>query len=221
MPEAYDKNVLLQKKIPHLSADLTQFSSCEECDTVYLKVSLAKGEKACCLCCGAEIYSETKSFNTIIALVLTALIVFIIANSFSIIKIEVQGHSMQTTLLGAAWTMFHIDRAIVGIILIMTTFIIPLINLILLIYVFLNVGWLKRRPYFIIFALRTLYLFRVWAMVEVFLIGILVTLVKLISMVIVIPEIALWAFALLSIFMVYLNSIKVQDIWDAVDRYLP
>lgn len=201
--------------------DLTQFSSCEECDTIYRKVSLAPGEKARCLSCGAEIYSELKPFHHIIALILTALIIFIVANSFPIIKIEVQGNSIQTTLIGAAWTMFHIGREVVALILIFTTFIIPLINLILLMYVFINVGWLKRRPYFMVFALRTLYLFRVWAMVEVFLIGILVTLVKLINMVIVIPEVALWAFGALSIFMVYLNDIKVQDIWDAVDRDLP
>lgn len=221
MTQNYQQDTSASENSPQVLEDLTQLSSCEECDTLYLKVPLAKGEKACCLCCGTEIYKEIQPFNTIIALVFTALIIFIVANSFPIIKIEVQGHSMQTTLLGAAWTMFQIDRAIVGIILMVTTFIVPLINLILLLYVFLNVSWLKRRPYFMVFALRTLFLFRVWAMVEVFLIGILVTLVKLISMVIVIPEIALWGFAFLSVFMVYLNDIKVQDTWDAIDRYLP
>ncbi|WP_228732480.1 paraquat-inducible protein A, partial [Acinetobacter baumannii] len=35
---------------------------------------------------------------------------------------------------------------------------------------------------FLVFALRTLYFMRVWGMVEVFLIGILVTLVKLMGM---------------------------------------
>lgn len=212
----------IDKKInAYTSEDLNQLSSCEECDALYIKTPLAQGEKACCLYCGAEIYTQIKPLNTINALALTALIIFIVANSFPIIKIEVQGHFMDTTLLGAVWTMFHIDRAIVGIILALTTFIIPLINLVLLLYVFLNVGWLKRRPYFMVFALRTLYLFRVWAMVEVFLIGILVTLVKLVDTVIVIPEIALWGFGLLSLFMVYLNAIKVQDTWDAIDRSLP
>lgn len=220
MTQDYEQQLLLKNSTLQ-SADLTQYSSCEECDTLYHKVPLAKGEKAYCICCGAEIYTDIKPFNTMLALVSTALIIFIVANSFPIIKIEVQGNAIQTTLLGAAWTMFHIDRAIVGIILIATTFVIPLINLILLMYVFSNVGWLKRRPFFMVFALRTLYLFRVWGMVEVFLIGVLVTLVKLVNMVIVIPEVALWAFGLLSLFMVYLNAIKVQDTWDAIDRDLP
>ncbi|MFH4293348.1 paraquat-inducible protein A, partial [Acinetobacter baumannii] len=69
--------------------------------------------------------------------------------------------------------------------------------------------------------LRTLYFMRVWGMVEVFLIGILVTLVKLMGMVLVIPEIALWAFAVLSLLMVYITSVKVSDIWNEIDRSQP
>ncbi|MEX3794844.1 paraquat-inducible protein A [Acinetobacter baumannii] len=49
---------------------------------------------------------------------------------------------------------------------------------------------------------------RVWGMAEVFLIGILVTLVKLMGMVLVIPEIALWAFTVLSLLMVYISFRK-------------
>jgi paraquat-inducible protein A len=54
-----------------------------------------------------------------------------------------------------------------------------------------------------------------------FLIGVLVTLVKLVGMVVVIPGIALWAFAILSLLLVYIASVKVQDIWDEVDRCQP
>ncbi|MFI7965798.1 paraquat-inducible protein A, partial [Acinetobacter baumannii] len=127
----------------------------------------------------------------------------------------------ETTLLGAVWVMFHYDRAFVGILILITTFIVPLSYLLLLSYVLGTVSVLKKRPTFLVFALRTLYFMRVWGMVEVFLIGILVTLVKLIGMVLVIPEIALWAFAILSVLLVYITSIKVSDIWNEIDRSLP
>lgn len=58
-------------------------------------------------------------------------------------------------------------------------------------------------------------------MIEVFLIGVLVTLVKLIAMVVVIPGIALWAFALLSVLLVYIASFKINDLWDEIDRRVP
>lgn len=195
--------------------------SCEECDTIYQRVKLAKGERAYCRCCGAEIYREVRSFQRLLACALTALIIFIIANSFPIVKVEVQGNFLETTLLGAAWAMFKIDRAVVGIVVLITTFIVPLTNLLLLIYVFSSICWLKHRPKFLVFSLKTLHIFKTWGMIEVFLIGVLVTLVKLVNVVIVIPEIALWAFGILSVFMVYINAFRVQDIWDEIDRRLP
>ena len=114
--------------------------------------------------------------------------------------------------------MFHYDRAFVGVLILITTFIVPLSYLLLMTYVLGTVSIFKRRPKFLVVALRTLYFMRVWGMVEVFLIGILVTLVKLMGMVLVIPEIALWAFAVLSLLMVYITSIKVSDIWNEIDR---
>lgn len=199
----------------------TELAGCEECDTVYRKIELAPGERAYCICCGAELYQRSKSFMRLLALVLTALIVFVIANCFPIVKVELQGNSAQTTLLGAAWTMFQVDRAFVGVLILITTFIVPLLDLLLLIYILTFVGGFKTRPKFLVLALRILSLFRIWGMIEVFLIGVLVTLVKLVGMVTVIPGIALWAFAILSVLMVSIASVKLASIWDEVDRCLP
>lgn len=193
---------------------------CEECDTVYQRVPLAVGEHAYCACCSAELYQQSKPLGTLLAVVLTALIVFILANSFPIVEVELQGNTAQTTLLGAAWIMFKIDRAFVGFLILMTTFVVPLVNLLLLVYVLSCVSLLKRRPRLLILAMRTLYLFQTWGMVEVFLIGVLVTLVKLVGMVVVIPEVALWAFAVLSVLLVYISSAKLSDLWDEIDRCL-
>lgn len=199
---------------------LTELAGCEECDAVYRRIELAAGERAYCTCCGAELYRRGQSFSSLLALVVTALIVFVIANSFPIVIVELQGNTSQTTLIGAAWTMFHIDRALVGVLILITTFIVPLVELLLLSYVLFSIGFLLRRPKYLTPALRILFLFRTWGMVEVFLIGVLVTLVKLVGMVTVIPGIALWAFTLLSILLVYIASLKIKDLWDEVDRSL-
>ena len=193
---------------------------CEECDAVYQKVALTTGERAYCRCCGAELYRQIQPLTTLLALVWTALIIFVIANSFPIVKVELQGNISQTTLLGSVWMMFHIDRSFVGILILITTFIVPLTDLLLLGYIFASVGLLKRRPPYLAVALKTIFLFRTWGMIEVFLIGVLVTLVKLKGMVVVIPGIALWAFAILSLLLVYIASIKVRDIWNEIDRCL-
>lgn len=201
--------------------DLSQLSACEECDAVYQRVPLAVDERAFCLCCGAEIYRQTKSLSTLLPLVVCALIVFVICNSFPIVKVDLQGNDAQTTLLGAAMTMFQANRELVGVLVLVTTFIVPLMDLLLLLYVLIPITLLKQRPQFLIPALRIIALFRTWGMIEVFLIGVLVTLVKLIAMVVVIPGVALWAFCALSVLLVYISSFKVKDIWNEIDRSVP
>ena len=200
---------------------LAQLTACEECDAVYRRVPLKVGERAFCVCCGAEIYRQTRSLSILLPLVLTALIVFVICNSFPIVKVDLQGNDAQTTLLGAAMTMFHAKRELVGLLVLVTTFIVPLMDLLLLLYVLVNVTVLKQRPRWLIPALRIIALFRTWGMIEVFLIGVLVTLVKLIAMVVVIPGIALWAFCILSVLLVYISSFKVKDLWAEIDRSVP
>ncbi|MBJ9984870.1 paraquat-inducible protein A [Acinetobacter sp. S40] len=213
-----DSDQNLRSTVSYLSR--TTLCCCEECDALYRKVKLERGERAYCHCCGAELYRQVKPFNTLLALVITALIIFIVANSFPIVSVELNGNISQTTLLGAALTMFHIDRGFVGVLILITTFIVPLTDLLLLTYIFGSVSIFKTRPKYLTPALRTIYVFRTWGMVEVFLIGVLVTLVKLMGMVVVIPGIALWAFAILSLLLVYIASVKVKDIWDEVDRCL-
>lgn len=100
----------------------------------------------CLLWCRA--LSAYQAFTTLLALILTALIVFVIANSFPIVKIELQGNISETTLLGAVWVMFHYDRAFVGVLILITTFIVPLTYLLLLGYVLGTVSILKKCPQF-------------------------------------------------------------------------
>ncbi|OTG87079.1 paraquat-inducible membrane protein A [Acinetobacter sp. ANC 4558] len=210
--------VNLQPSAKENRISTTALVGCEECDTISRKVTLASGERAFCACCGGELYQPPKSLMNLLALVVTALIVFVLANSYPIVIVELQGNSSETTLIGAAMAMFKIDRAFVGTLILITTFIVPLINILLLLYVLSSVEIRKIRPKFLIPALRLLSAFRTWAMVEVFLVGVLVTLVKLVGMVVVIPGIALWAFAILSILMVAIASVQLQNIWNEIDR---
>ena len=193
---------------------------CEDCDAVYVRIELASRERAYCPCCGTELYRDLYSFNTLLALVVTALIVFVIANSFPIVTVELQDIFSDTTLLGAAWTMYQADRAFVGFLILMTTFVVPLLYLLLMAYILITVmiAPLKKLNPAQVWSLRGLYFLRTWGMVEVFLIGILVTLVKLVGMVKVIPGIALWAFAVLSVLLVYIVSMKAKDLWDAIEE---
>ena len=79
---------------------------CEECDVVYKRVELKKGEKAYCLRCGAQLYKNGRTLVQLLPLVIASLIIFAISNSFPIVQIELQGIRSETTLFGAVITMF-------------------------------------------------------------------------------------------------------------------
>lgn len=209
-----------EQKIPaseQVNQNAANLVCCEECDVVYKRIELKKGEKAYCLRCGAALYKNGRTLEQLLPLVIASLIMFVISNSFPIVQIELQGIRSETTLFGAVIAMFNAGRGLVAVLVLLTTIIFPLCELLLLLYVLLPVTVLKIKPFGMAIALRIVRVFRIWGMIEVFLIGVLVTLVKLVMMVTIIPGIALWSFAALTVLMVLVVSVKVSDIWDQVD----
>ncbi|MDE2419748.1 MAG: paraquat-inducible protein A [Gammaproteobacteria bacterium] len=198
--------------------NVTHLVCCEECDVVYRRIELKKGAKAYCIRCGAVLYKNGRSIQQLLPLVIASLIVFIISNIFPIVKIDLKGNFSETTLLGAVMAMFHADRGFVAVLVLLTTFIFPLCDLLLLIYVLLPTVIWNKQPVGMAFALRVVRIFRIWGMIEVFLIGVLVTLVKLAVMVVIIPGIALWSFAVLTVLLVLVVSVSVTEIWDQVEN---
>jgi len=194
---------------------------CEECDVVYRRTELAKGGKAYCANCGATLYKSGRSLEQLLPLVLASLIIFMISNSFPIVKVDLQGNLSDTTLIGAALAMFDAGRAPVGVLVLLTTFVFPLLEMLSLLYVCFPLVVFKARPTGMRYALRLIRGLRTWGMIEVFLIGVLVTLVKLAGMVVVIPGIALWSFAGLTVLLVMVTAVPVTDIWDEVERIDP
>lgn len=187
---------------------------CEECDAVYAKVKLASGETACCVRCGARLDSETGSrFSRMLPLTLACLILFVMANAFAIVDIEMQGIHSQATLLKAVHILYAEGQPLVSILVFLTTFFFPLGQLLILLYLLLP--WRKRGslPHFGML-LRFMQILRPWGMIEVFLLGVLVALVKLSNMVTVIPNVALWAFGALTVLLAIVISFNLRYFWE-------
>jgi len=53
-----------------------------------------------------------------------------------------------------------------------------------------------------------------WSMVEVFVLGVLVAVVKLAGMAEVTPQLGMWGFALLTVLLTLLNSFDLHQLWD-------
>lgn len=192
--------------------------ACEECDVLHRRIVLNAGCAAHCTRCGAELFrSRTFHIDTVLALTLGSLMVFVIANAFPIVTLEMKGARNGSTLFGAIVTLCREGRPIISGLVSATTILFPLTELMILLYLFipLRQGRLPARFHFFARVMQTI---RPWGMIEVFLLGVLVSLVKLSSTASILPGVALWAFAALTLLLAAILMFDPRHLWDLAEE---
>jgi paraquat-inducible protein A len=149
--------------------------------------------------------------------------VFTVAHVFPIVQIELRGLSSQTTLLSAVIALAREDMVLVALLVLATTLLFPLSQMLMLLWVLVPLRWQQRAPGFA-WLLRAMQLLRPWGMVEIFLLGVLIAIIKLSSMAVVMPGPALWAFMALTVLLTVVTAFDPRSLWrmlDAADAYQP
>lgn len=198
--------------------DEADLIACHECDTLYHKRALPQRTAAKCVRCGATLYpSVSASLDRACAITLAALITFVIAQGFPIVELETNGITTQTTLIGAIVALWGENMEVIATMVFCATIAFPFIELIAMLYLLvpLNSGYVP--PGFNI-VLRSIQFVRPWGMIEVFMLGILVTLVKMLSVARVIPEAALFAFGVLTLLFAVIVSFDPRALWEVAER---
>jgi len=201
--------------------DPSQLIACHECDVLHHKVALPTMSTARCSRCNAVLYRRLSgNLDRVLALTLAALITLVIANAFPIVELKSSGFTSQATLISAVAQLWDEDNQIVATIVFCSTLLFPLIELgaLLWLYVPIRAG---QRPRGFATILRTVIALRPWGMIEVFMLGVLVTLVKLSGVAQVIPEIALFAYGALSVLLAAVMAFDLRSLWDIVDALPP
>jgi paraquat-inducible protein A len=170
---------------------------CHDCDGIVEEPEVPDGGSAICPRCGGTIFRrQRQTVEVTLALSTAAAILFIVANAFPFLSFEMQGRVTETTLGSGTAALWEQGRYAVAALVFLTTILAPALQIILLLYVVAPIH-LGRRVPGAVAAFRWVEHFRPWSMMEVFLIGILVALVKLADLADIVPGLALWAFALL------------------------
>jgi paraquat-inducible protein A len=186
----------------HLSLPATLIA-CHECDLLQTEPALAPGETARCARCGAFLArNPPDSLDRTLALTTTAAVLYVLANLFPLVGLEMQGRQVEVTLASALHILWQGGMAPVAALVGVTTLLFPLLELamILIVLVPLRLGRVSPRlaPFF-----RLVRSVRPWGMVEVFLLGMLVSLVKLSHLATVILGTAFWAMAALIVVLTF------------------
>ncbi|NGY04685.1 paraquat-inducible protein A [Solimonas terrae] len=197
----------------------SKFIVCEHCDVVYQRADLARKQTALCVRCGAELYrGPTMQLQTMLALVVTSLVVFVIANVYPLVAMDMHGVENHSTLLGAIGAAWNTGVGSIAVLAALTVFLFPLTQILLLGYLLGSLLILHRKPFGFIDIMHALRLMRPWSMVEVFLIGALVAVVKIAGMAEVHAEPGLYALGVLTFLLTVVNAFDLRLLWDARER---
>jgi paraquat-inducible protein A len=187
---------------------------CECCDAVHERRRLAPGQIAYCTRCGAELYRNRRlDLDAMIAITLGGLIVFVIANLYPVLIMELAGVRSEVTLWDAILASYDSGVGPVAVLAALSLFFLPLSQILMFAWVLLPLRAGVLPPGFIV-VMHAIRHMRPWSMVEVFLVGVLVSAVKLAADSDLMPGIGLWGFFALTVVLTLLSVFDLQELWD-------
>ncbi|WP_028631794.1 paraquat-inducible protein A [Pseudomonas parafulva] len=204
---------------PEALADLPldELVACHECDLLLRKPVLHNGEKALCPRCGYELYAHRHNVvNRSLALVLTALLLFIPANFLPIMQLHLLGQTSDDTVWSGVLGLYDSGMRGVAIVVFLCSMAVPLSKLLcqlaVLLAIRLNVG----RKFGLLFY-RIYHHLRDWGMLEVYFMGVLVAIVKLVDLAEITVGLGLFCFISLLLVQVWLEVVmSPHQIWSAL-----
>jgi paraquat-inducible protein A len=199
---------------------MDSYIACHDCDLIHRINPLPAKGTAICIRCGAVLHKhKPNSLDRTLAFAFAGLILFILANSFPFLGLKIGAQVRQTTLITGIEELYLQGMQVIAILVLLTTVLVPFTQLMCLFYILLPLK-LDRLPKRLPWVLRFLQTIQPWGMVEVFMVGILVSVVKLAKMAKIIPGISLYSFlALIFILSAMTVSLDAHLIWQKWEKH--
>ncbi|SFW76456.1 paraquat-inducible protein A [Pseudomonas sp. NFACC09-4] len=196
---------------------LNDLVACHECDLLMRKPQLAHGEKAECPRCGYELYAHRHNVvERSLALVIAALLLYVPANFLPIMQLSLLGQSSQDTVWSGVVALFDTGMQGISVVVFLCSMGIPLLKLLCQLTVLLTIRLNIGRSYGLLLY-RIYHHLRDWGMLEVYLMGVLVAIVKLADMAAITIGLGLVCFISLLLVQVWLEVVmSPHQIWQAL-----
>lgn len=203
---------------PSLSSlPLEQLIACHECDLLMRKPVLQDGESAECPRCGYELFSHRhRVVRRSMALVLTALLLYVPANFLPIMQLNLLGQTSQDTVWSGVVGLYESGMQGIAVVVFLCSMAVPLLKLLCQLLVLLSIRMDFARSYGLLLY-RIYHHMREWGMLEVYLMGILVAMVKLMDLADLSLGLGLFCFIALLLVQVWLEvTMAPHQIWEAL-----
>jgi paraquat-inducible protein A len=203
--------------------------ACPDCDALQNEPRrVPRGTTVRCWRCDAVLIHESRrGMDHVFALLVTGAVLFIVGNTFPLVSLDAQGNQVTTTLIGAVVHMWQQDLGLVAVLVLTTTILAPAFDLAAMLYLTSGVmrvdaGRSAVMPPFAGLLLRAVQIVRPWGMLEVFMLGALVSIVKLGQMAAVVVGPALYSIGALILVLAAANSaFNPRDVWSRLPIAAP
>jgi len=191
---------------------------CEHCDAVHRGRAVASDGVLRCRRCGAVLArGHGLPLDGQLALTLGALLTFLIGSLSPIVTLELRGIHTEASLLQATWLTWQEGSHLVALLSLATAFVFPLGVILLRLWVLLPLVLGRPVPAFAP-AMRVLRWMLRWSMVEVFMLGVLVAVVRSAGVTNVVPGAGIFAYTALTVLLTAIHAAGLQSLWDVASE---
>ena len=205
--------------LPPVSQNHSIQIGCAECDLLVTIDALAPGERASCPRCEHLLMENTEDGMTrSLAFALAAALLLVMSMSFPFLSLEASGLEQVMTLPRSAYELYLDGYLAVAILVMGPIIVVPAMMIGALVSLLIAIRQNKRGRWLVPTG-RFLFFLNPWSMVEVFVIGVLVSLVKIGAMATVILGISFWAYVVFAIcFIATLTNLDRVQLWERIEE---
>lgn len=164
-----------------MRSDLKEIKECFSCG-LFVKKGEHTFKKLFCPRCNSRLEKENKHSIESFVYSISALMLFVILNLYPLITLNINNQDLEATLFNTVKILFEQEFFIVGFLVMFTIIIAPVFNSLIIILFFI-----QEKTKLKIFRDKDLYngfhFFKEWGFMEVFIISLIVTYIKLVGMV--------------------------------------
>ena len=190
---------------------------CDYCGLLQQRPELAGGQSAHCAACGVKLFQEKPGgAERALALTFAALVLLAIANFADIMTFEFRGRSQGNRIITGVLELGQLGYAPLAALILFTSVLAPLLHLSGMLCVLACVRF-ERSPSWLGPLFRRLEALRPWSMLEVYLLGIFVAVIKLGQLASIELAAAFWAYlALIAVATTAYDTLDSRSVWNQV-----
>jgi len=188
---------------------------CHECDALQMVPAVEPGHDANCIRCKSLLFRNPKGgIDKPLAFLMASMVMFVIANVMPIMTLTIVGVKLSTTITGAAYIFYQQGSPELAAIVWLPSVFIPGVIILSMFYVLFSIrfqlNWRYAKPLLVLTG-RLL----PWGMMDVFMLGILVSIVKLVGLADVVIGTGFYAFAFLVVlYASTIASLETHTLWE-------